>query len=277
MAPAAGDSDYLRQFAGEAEWYNEVFLSAVVPGDWWRRLPHPLRSWLRNLAGVFFLYLTCGFIWCFVIYYWKRHAFTRTARDSVPTVRAMRKQIVVSLKAMPFFAAFPTVYEYMIESGWTRCFLNISETGWAMYVIYVALYLCFLEISIYWIHRGLHDIQPLYKYLHATHHMYNKEHALSPFAGLAFNPLDGVLQGIPHLFALLLISTHFRTHIALLFIEVVWTTYIHDCIHGKIWQVVYNFGQGARLPGNFTIELDTLYTFPGSRAEGAEPSSLGGA
>ena len=30
--------------------------------------------------------------------------------------------------------------------------------------------------------------------LHNIHHKYNKEHTLSPFAGLAFHPLDGILQ-----------------------------------------------------------------------------------
>lgn len=30
--------------------------------------------------------------------------------------------------------------------------------------------------------------------LHYIHHKYNKEHTLSPFAGLAFHPLDGILQ-----------------------------------------------------------------------------------
>lgn len=33
--------------------------------------------------------------------------------------------------------------------------------------------------------------------LHYIHHKYNKEHSLSPFAGLAFHPLDGILQ-VPH-------------------------------------------------------------------------------
>ena len=33
--------------------------------------------------------------------------------------------------------------------------------------------------------------------LHHTHHKYNKEHTLSPFAGLAFNALDGILQVPP--------------------------------------------------------------------------------
>lgn len=34
----------------------------------------------------------------------------------------------------------------------------------------------------------------LHRLFHHTHHKYNKEHTLSPFAGLAFNPLDGILQ-----------------------------------------------------------------------------------
>jgi len=35
---------------------------------------------------------------------------------------------------------------------------------------------------------------PACRLLHHTHHKYNKEHTLSPFAGLAFNALDGILQ-----------------------------------------------------------------------------------
>ena len=30
--------------------------------------------------------------------------------------------------------------------------------------------------------------------LHFIHHKYNKEHSMSPFAGLAFHPLDGIIQ-----------------------------------------------------------------------------------
>ena len=108
--------------------------------------------------------------------------------DSVPTNEAMRKQIIVASKAMPFYCALPALSEYMIESGWTRCFFNISEVGVPMYLINLALYLIFVEFGIYWMHRELHDIKPLYKYLHATHHIYNKENTLSPFAGKILLP-----------------------------------------------------------------------------------------
>ena len=74
-AAAAHGGDYLRRFVAETEWYNEVVLSAVAPGDWWRGLRHPVQSWMRNCVGGYLLYFISGFLWCFVIYYWKRYAY----------------------------------------------------------------------------------------------------------------------------------------------------------------------------------------------------------
>jgi Delta7-sterol 5-desaturase len=53
------------------------------------------------------------------------------------------------------------------------------------------------EWAIYWIHRYLHDNQTLYVWLHKTHHIYNNRGSLSPFAGLAFDPVDGLMQVRP--------------------------------------------------------------------------------
>ena len=120
------------------------------------------------------------------------------------------------------------------------------------------------------------NVALLCRLLHHTHHKYNKEHTLSPFAGLAFNPLDGILQvisifatnlksscfqhevflvgasfrqscmkhqgnltvfshvqAIPYCWTLMYIPMHFLTHELLLFATGVWTTNIHDCIHGR--------------------------------------------
>ena len=46
---------------------------------------------------------------------------------------------------------------------------------------------------------------PLRSWLHVIHHKYNKGDQMSPFAGLAFHPRDGI-----------------------------WTTNIHDNIHAKV-------------------------------------------
>lgn len=58
---------------------------------------------------------------------------------------------------------------------------------------------------------------------------------MSPFAGLAFHPLDGITQAISYMWTLFYCPTHFLTHEILLFATGVWTTNIHDNIHGKVW------------------------------------------
>lgn len=83
--------------------------------------------------------------------------------------------------------------------------------------------------------------------------------------GLAFHPIDGILQAAPHVMALFLIPTHFTTHIALLFMEAIWTANIHDCIHGKLWPVM---GAGYHTIhhttyrhnyGHYTIWMDWMF------------------
>ncbi|KAG0463067.1 hypothetical protein HPP92_021543 [Vanilla planifolia] len=185
--------------------------------------------------------------------------------DAIPSYRAMKLQIIVAMKAMPWYCVLPTLSEYMVESGWTRCTSRIGETGWPLYIIYLATYLVLCEFGIYWMHRELHDIKPLYKHLHATHHIYNKQNTLSPFAGLAFHPLDGILQAAPHVICLFIVPMQFRTHMLLLFCEAVWTANIHDCIHGKVWPVM---GAGYHTIhhttyrhnyGHYTIWMDSLF------------------
>lgn len=103
--------------------------------------------------------------------------------DAIPSNKAMLLQICVAMKAMPWYCALPTISEYMIENGWTKCFSRINDVGFPAYLIYLVINLVVVEFGIYWMHRELHDIKPLYKYLHATHHIYNKQNTLSPFAG----------------------------------------------------------------------------------------------
>lgn len=103
--------------------------------------------------------------------------------DAIPSNKAMLLQIFVAMKAMPWYCALPAISEYMVENGWTRCFSRISDVGLPAYLIYLVINLVVVEFGIYWMHRELHDIKPLYKYLHAIHHIYNKQNTLSPFAG----------------------------------------------------------------------------------------------
>ncbi|CAN7108020.1 unnamed protein product [Brassica rapa subsp. narinosa] len=176
----AVDAAYLMQFVDETSFYNRIVLSHLLPSNLWDPLPHFLQTWLRNYLAGTLLYFISGFLWCFYIYYLKLNVYL--PRDAIPTRKAMLLQISVAMKAMPWYTLLPTVSEHMIESGWTKCYSRIGEVSWFLYFLSIAVYLVLVEFGIYWMHRELHDIKPLYKYLHATHHIYNKQNTLSPFA-----------------------------------------------------------------------------------------------
>ncbi|KMT18571.1 hypothetical protein BVRB_2g027040 [Beta vulgaris subsp. vulgaris] len=230
------NEEYKALFVQETSFYNHIVLGCFFPPATGEYFSHFIQTWLRNYIAGVLLYLVSGLLWCFVIYYWKRNLYI--PKDCIPTKGAMVMQIYVAMKAMPWYTLLPTCSEYVIENGWTKCFPRISDVGLLAYFAYLLVYLLIVEFGIYWMHRELHDIKPLYKYLHATHHIYNKQNTLSPFAGLAFHPLDGILQAVPHFISLFVVPVHFTTHIALIFVEGLWTANIHDCIHGKVWPVM---------------------------------------
>ncbi|CAH1454696.1 unnamed protein product [Lactuca virosa] len=255
--------NYLQLFIKETTLYNQLVLGSLLPENLWTPLPHAVQGWLRNYIAATILYFVSGFLLCFYIYHFKRNILL--PKDAIPSRKAMGLQIYVAMKAMPWYCLLPTISEYMVENGWTRCFSRISDVGWFSYALNLGFYLILVEFGIYWMHRELHDIKPLYKYLHATHHIYNKQNTLSPFAGLAFHPVDGILQAVPHVIALFLVPTHFTTHIGLLFIEAIWTANIHDCVDGKIWPVM---GAGYHTIhhttyrhnyGHYTVWMDWMF------------------
>ncbi|CAK8533206.1 unnamed protein product [Lathyrus sativus] len=255
--------DYRQFFIEDTDFYNRIVLGFFLPNNFWVPLPRFCQTWLRNYIGGVLLYFISGFLWCFVIYVWKRNVFL--PKDAIPSRKAMLLQISVAMKAMPWYCLLPTVSEYVTEIGWTKSFPRIDNVSWFEYIGYLAIYMVIVEFGIYWVHKELHDIKPLYKYLHATHHIYNKQNTLSPFAGLAFHPLDGILQALPHSLALFIVPVHFIAHLVLLFIEAVWTANIHDCIHGKLWPIM---GAGYHTIhhttyrhnyGHYTIWMDWMF------------------
>lgn len=262
-SPLPTSGPVLQYFVEETSWYNDLVLGPLIPPHLRSKIPHTAQTWLRNYFAGLLIYFTTGGLWCLYIYYLKRHVYF--PEGGIPSKEPILLQIWVSMKGMPIYVSLPTLSEYMIERGWTRCYLNIDDVGVLSYILLTFLYLALVEFGIYWMHRGLHDVKPLYKWLHATHHIYNKENTLSPFAGLAFNPFDGILQASPHVIFIFLVPTHFLTHELSLFVESIWTTNIHDCIHGKVWPIM---GAGYHTIhhttyrhnyGHYTIWMDWMF------------------
>ena len=238
-------------------WLGEFSLNLI----WLTRLF--LQSWFRCWALAMFLYTGVGAAWAYYAYFCFGDRLYPPG--GIPGVMDVLEQMKVAFLAMPLYAALPAVTEYIVEQGWTLAYSRVSDVGIVWYIIYFILYMTSVEFFVYWQHRLLHDIRPGYNYLHYIHHKYNKEHTMSPFAGLAFHPLDGILQAIPYTWTLFYVPMHFLTHELLLFATAIWTTNIHDNIHGKVEPIM-----GARYHtihhttykknyGHYFIYMDKLF------------------
>lgn len=218
------------EIKAENDWKNGLVLWPLPPAVV-TSMPRVLRSWVRNYLMCVGLFIGIAAVWAYYIYFvFGAVLFKGKIR---PTSRDMAAQVWVWLGAIPLYAVMPAGIEWAAEAGWTRAYSRVGDVGIVYHVAYFVLFMAAVEAGVWAIHRWLHT-QAFYRALHHVHHVYNKQGALSPFAGLAFHPLDGIMQASPYCVALLVIPTHFTTFELLLLATGIWTTNIHDTVDGKV-------------------------------------------
>mmetsp|Transcript_23808 Transcript_23808/g.36215 ORF Transcript_23808/g.36215 Transcript_23808/m.36215 type:complete len:389 (+) Transcript_23808:123-1289(+) len=222
-------------------------------GNFWG---HHAICYLRNFfAGCIVYYGTAGFFHyqCY-IHPRSKQIFEDRPRPSRAIIMDQIKQAQASLFV---YVLLPAVSEFVIEEGYTKCYYTLEEVGGLFpYFFYTVVYFALVEIGIYWMHRTLHTNKFLYKHIHMPHHAYSRPETLTPWASIAFHPIDGMLQACPYVLCLPIIPCHYLTHTAMIFATAVWATYIHDSMDWNIDPImgskyhtvhhthyIYNYGQ----------------------------------
>ncbi|KAF1822625.1 ERG3, C-5 sterol desaturase [Dissoconium aciculare CBS 342.82] len=132
----------------------------------------------------------------------------------------------ITLLTVPFFVAEVRGHSYMYDTladvGYESSVLSYFG-NWYTYLQF-PLFLMFTDFGIYWIHRGLHH-PIIYRHLHKPHHKWIMP---TPYASIAFHPLDGYAQSVPyHVFPFLMPLNKFAYLALFTFIQI-WTVMIHD-------------------------------------------------
>ena len=182
---------------------------------------HYILCYLRNFIGAMLVYYGTGATFHYFCYV---HPMSKEIfKDRVrPSSETIWHQIKLSQKSMFCYVLLPAIDEFLIESGLTRTYYTIEEIGgWPKHIATMIIYFACVEIGIYWMHRTLHTNKWLYKNVHMCHHQYKKAETLTPWASIAFNPIDGMLQASPYVGALFLVPCHYLTHFGLLFFTAV--------------------------------------------------------
>jgi Delta7-sterol 5-desaturase len=244
--------------------FNAFVNSFVVPhhmsvqiiqsfGTFWA---HHVITYIRNLIAGIIVYYGTGFLFHYHCYIHPRSKVIFSDRKR-PSNEIIMDQIKLAQASLFIYCMLPGISEYLIEEGYTKCYYTLSDIGgFTNYLLYTLLYFTLVEIGIYWMHRTLHENKFLYKHIHMPHHAYSRPDTLTPWASIAFHPLDGMLQACPYVLCLPIVPCHYLTHTIMIFFTAIWATYIHDTMDWNIGPImgskyhtvhhthyIYNYGQ----------------------------------
>jgi lathosterol oxidase len=213
--------------------------------------------YLRDLLLGMVVYYGVAGAWHVWLYMLKGEQVFDSVGRQRPSWTTIFDQMTLAQCSVFLYATLPVLSTWMVENKMTKMYFYIDEAGgWGMYLLHVLLYLVFVEVGVYWMHRKLHTVKFLYRYIHGLHHKYNKPEEMTPWCSIAFNPIDGIMQASPYIIALPFLPMHYLTHLIMFFFTGVWATSIHDStifdyepVMGAKYYTIhhthyhYNFGQ----------------------------------
>ncbi|KAK9663705.1 c-5 sterol desaturase [Basidiobolus ranarum] len=135
------------------------------------------------------------------------------------------------------------------------------------------MYLLATDFGIYWLHRWLH-VKSVYALLHKPHH---KWIVPTPFASIAFHPVDGWVQSLPYHICVFLFPMHKVLYLVLFTFVQLWSILIHDgeyfthdpvinsAAHHTVHHLYFNYNYGQyftlwdRIGGSYRQPNDEIY------------------
>jgi len=167
-------------------------------------------------AAIYFLVSTLSYVFVFDKTTYKHPKFLKNQ---------IKMEIRQAVDAMPWIAVMTVPFFFAEIQGYSKLYDTLEDGPgrWYDYAQF-PIFLLFTDFCIYFIHRGLHH-PAIYKHLHKSHHKWIMP---SPYASVAFHPVDGFMQSLPyHLFPFIFPLQKFA-YLALFVFVQIWTVLIHD-------------------------------------------------
>lgn len=134
-------------------------------------------------------------------------------------------EITQAVTAMPGMALLTAPFFLAEIRGYSKMYDSFDEAPfWWYNYLQFPLFLFFTDMFVYMIHRGLHHPM-LYKTFHKPHHKWIMP---TPYASIAFHPVDGWAQSLPYHFFPFFFPLQKWAYLVLFFFVQIWTVFIHD-------------------------------------------------
>ncbi|KAH8821513.1 hypothetical protein F5884DRAFT_90218 [Xylogone sp. PMI_703] len=186
----------------------------------------------------------------------------------------VRMEIAQAVGSMPGMAILTAPFFLAEIRGYSKMYDAIEDAPFSWYnYLQFPLFIFFTDMFVYMIHRGLHH-PLLYKSLHKPHHKWIMP---TPYASIAFHPVDGWAQSLPYHIFPFVFPLQKWAYLVLFFFVQIWTVFIHDgeyvadspIINGAACHTMhhlyfnYNYGQYTtlwdRLGGSYRKPNEELF------------------
>jgi Delta7-sterol 5-desaturase len=134
-------------------------------------------------------------------------------------------EIRQACSSMPGMALLTAPFFFMELQGYSKLYDALDDGPGMWYnLLQFPFFILFTDCWVYFIHRGLHH--PLvYKTLHKPHHKWIMP---TPYASIAFHPVDGWMQSLPYHVFPFLFPLQKLAYLGLFVFVQIWTVFIHD-------------------------------------------------
>lgn len=149
------------------------------------------KSFWTILTVVFLRYLILASLAFIVFYIVLKHSGTfRKIQSRFPANRDYLREIGYSVLTSFIFAGVGFAVFLTPLSQYTQVYFNVYEYGWPYLVFSIVLIIFLHDTYFYWMHRMIHH-KSVYRIIHRVHHLSTNP---SPWAAMAFHPLEAVLE-----------------------------------------------------------------------------------
>ncbi len=168
-------------------------------------IPTQILTWMGLSTIMFVRYAIIAGIFFSLFYYaFATKKYHRKIQQKYPKSKKIWEEVKHSFWTALIFGFLALVITWMTDWGWTKVYTDFSSFGWAYAGFSFVALLMIHDTYFYWMHYAMHKIKPLQKF-HAIHH---KSHNPTPWAAMAFHPMESLAEFAFVPIAVLLLPFH---------------------------------------------------------------------
>ncbi len=150
-----------------------------------------LPTWLFGSTFMFLRYAIFAGVATFIFYYLLRDKIPhKKIQQKYPKMTKVWAEIKHSSHTAIIFGFLGMIIHVLTGNGMTHIYSDFSEYG-IIYTLFSFVFIVFFhDAYFYWMHYAMHKIKPLMRF-HAIHH---KSYNPTPWAAMAFHPIEALVE-----------------------------------------------------------------------------------